>query len=73
MENLDMSRQYQKDILNELNRLLMMRDNKKLNVKEKLDANQDKDNFMQYIGIQSSNYNDLLTEAHFDSEVSLTQ
>jgi hypothetical protein len=73
MENLDMARQYQKDLLNELNRLLLMRDSKKTNVKDKLDAHENKHNLVQYIGAQNPGKSDLLTEAHFDNEVSTIQ
>ena len=69
MENLDMARQYQKDLLNELNRLLLMRNSKKTNVKEMLDANENKYNLVQHIGAQNPGKSDLLTEAHFDNEV----
>lgn len=64
-----MARQYQKDLLNELNRLLLMRNSKKTNVKEMLDAHENKYNLVQHIGVQNPGKSDLLTEAHFDNEV----
>mmetsp|Transcript_11577 Transcript_11577/g.13143 ORF Transcript_11577/g.13143 Transcript_11577/m.13143 type:complete len:110 (-) Transcript_11577:708-1037(-) len=68
MENLEMAFQYQKDNLNDLNQLLIMKQKMNTKISGKAEILAKADNLAQYLGNIAPDQKDLLTNKHFDIE-----
>ena len=56
-------------MLNDLNKLLVMKQIDHPNLRKRMDLLNQNENLEHYLGISSQNTPDVLTDAHFDSEV----